>query len=135
MSGRVYFGDWQAPREFWGGAFDGEKHEGYAAMRADFDEKDIPPAGDVLFAFYSYENYSGYAFVLFQRGDDVFEVNGSHCSCNGLEGQWDPKPTTWAALSMRKMVSGQSEYYGMDEEALAALRALVAERASPEVAR
>ena len=43
---------------------------------------------EVLLASYSYEDYSGLAFVLFRKDGELFEVNGSHCSCYGLEDQW-----------------------------------------------
>lgn len=48
---------------------------------------------DVLLASYSYENYSGDAFVLFRdtRDGQLYEVHGGHCSCYGLEGQWRPE--------------------------------------------
>lgn len=29
------------------------------------------------------------SFYIGKRGNQVFEVNGSHCSCYGFEGQWD----------------------------------------------
>ena len=44
----------------------------------------------ILLAYYLYEDYSGEAYVLFERDGDLFEVHGSHCSCYGLEGQWEP---------------------------------------------
>ena len=56
---------------------------------------------EVLLASYSYEDYSGLAFVLFRKGGELFEVNGSHCSCYGLEDQWEPEQTTVAALRYR----------------------------------
>ena len=48
---------------------------------------------DIIAAFYRYEDYSGYAFVVYRdkRDGKVYEVNGSHCSCYGLEGQWEPE--------------------------------------------
>jgi hypothetical protein len=49
---------------------------------------------EILFAAYEYANYEGSSFVLFKRGHVLYEVNGGHCSCNGLEGQWDPEETT-----------------------------------------
>ena len=55
----------------------------------------------ILFASYSYYCYSGHAFVLFERDGKLFEVNGSHCSCYGLEGQWKPEETTIEALEHR----------------------------------
>lgn len=41
----------------------------------------------ILLASYTYEDYDGSAFVLFLRDGKLYEVNGSHCSCYGLEGQ------------------------------------------------
>lgn len=52
----------------------------------------------VLLAWYGYGDYCGSSFVLFEKGGQLYEVNGSHCSCNGLEGQWEPEPTTVKAL-------------------------------------
>ena len=56
---------------------------------------------NILFASYGYANYSGDAFVLFEKEGKLFEVNGSHCSCMGLEGQFDPEETTIDALAFR----------------------------------
>jgi len=61
----------------------------------------FPNDGDILFAYYMYEEYSGRAFVLYQQVRVLYEVHGSHCSCNGLEDSWRPERTTWAALQMR----------------------------------
>jgi hypothetical protein len=45
---------------------------------------------NILAAGYWYENYEGNAWVLVRSRDtgDLMEVHGSHCSCNGLENQW-----------------------------------------------
>lgn len=56
---------------------------------------------EVLLASYSYQDYSADAFVLFRKAGKLYEVNGSHCSCHGLEGQWEPEETTIAALRHR----------------------------------
>lgn len=56
---------------------------------------------DVLFAAYEYEDYSGDAFVLFKKDGKLFEVHGGHCSCNGLEGQWEPEECTAASVRYR----------------------------------
>jgi len=45
--------------------------------------------------------WEGYAFVLFERNGQLYEVNGSHCSCYGLEGQWSPEETSVEALQHR----------------------------------
>jgi hypothetical protein len=86
-----YFGDWAD----------------HADMVGDFTEygkpapKDLATDREVLFACYTYEDYSGFATVIFKRDGKLFEVSGSHCSCFGLEGQWLPQPVTWAALALR----------------------------------
>ena len=64
---------------------------------------------NILFAAYTYENYSGEAFVLFEQDGKLFEVNGSHCSCYGLEGQWEPEETTIEALTYR-LYNGKMGY-------------------------
>lgn len=61
---------------------------------------DVKPS-EVLLAVYIQESYEGAAFVLYRRNGVLYEVNGSHCSCYGLEGQWKPEETSWAALLMR----------------------------------
>jgi hypothetical protein len=93
----IYLNDW---------AEDGE-----AQMLSDFGiDKDMLEGADVLFASYTYEDYSGSAFVLFKRNGKFFEVNGSHCSCFGLSesdycgdttSQWQPEEVTVEALRHR----------------------------------
>ena len=56
---------------------------------------------NILFAWYGNGSYDGAAFVLFERGGDLYEVNGGHCSCYGLEDQWDPEITSVEALEHR----------------------------------
>lgn len=56
---------------------------------------------NILFASYCYENYSGDAFVLFERDGELYEVNGSHCSCHGLDGQWDEEETNLVTIKHR----------------------------------
>jgi hypothetical protein len=69
---------------------------------------------NILFASYGTDNYSGDAFVLFERDGKLFEVNGSHCSCYGLEGQFDAEETTIEALRHRLIEGkmGQDDYSG-----------------------
>lgn len=45
----------------------------------------------ILFASYENEGYDGYAQVIFYKDEALYEVTGSHCSCYGLEAQWDPQ--------------------------------------------
>ena len=61
----------------------------------------VPQDPDILFAIYTDLNYSGRAFVVYTQDGKLYEVHGSHCSCNGLEEQWAPEETSWEALRMR----------------------------------
>lgn len=45
---------------------------------------------NILFASYGSDNYSGDAWVLYEKDGRLYEANGNHCSCYGLEGQWLP---------------------------------------------
>lgn len=56
---------------------------------------------NVLIAYYTYANYSGSAWVLFEQDGKLYEVNGSHCSCYGLEGQWCPEETDLETIKFR----------------------------------
>ena len=73
---------------------------------------------DVIIAWYLYGSYEGRSFVLFRQQGKLYEVNGYHCSCYGLEGQWLPEETTVKALRMRQMLdASQDYYYGGGKEA------------------
>ena len=83
----VYLHDWSAPS--WG------SDVGLPAMQRDFAISDARLDGvEVLLAAYSYADYEGQAYVLFRKEGQLFEVHGGHCSCYGLEGQWDPQAVT-----------------------------------------
>lgn len=56
---------------------------------------------NILFAFYGIDDYCGEAFVLLEKNGGLFEVNASHCSCMGLEYQFDLEPTTLESLELR----------------------------------
>jgi hypothetical protein len=64
----------------------------------DFNEDDEV---NILFASYGNANYSGSAWVLFEQDGKLFEVNGSHCSCYGLENQWEPEEVMLEELENR----------------------------------
>jgi hypothetical protein len=55
-----------------------------------------------VFASYSYEDYTGSALVIVSNGRKFDVVEGAHCSCYGLEGQW--APTTHTRREIRKML-------------------------------
>ncbi len=58
---------------------------------------------EILYAWYdtSYD-YEGYAHVIFRK-------DGSHCSCMGLEDQWEPEETSVVALLARPNVSDDAK--------------------------
>lgn len=82
--------------------------------------KDALDTAEVLLAWYGYGDYCVSSFVLFKKDGKLYEVNGSHCSCYGLEGQWEPEETSWDALKMRKF-----SYYDGSGEAQKVLDELV----------
>lgn len=67
---------------------------------------------NILFASYGQDNYSGDAFVLFEEDGKLYEVNGGHCSCYGLEGQWDAEIVVLEELKNRleKGTFGTDDY-------------------------
>lgn len=67
---------------------------------------------NILLAWYGYGSYDGSAFVLFEQNGKLYEVNASHCSCYGLEGQWSPEETSIDALRyrMREGRLGRDDY-------------------------
>lgn len=69
---------------------------------------------NILFASYGYENYSGDAWVLFEEDGKLYEVHGGHCSCYGLEGQWEPEEVSLKELENRLLNGsfGQDSYEG-----------------------
>lgn len=74
--------------------------------RADIAESfAIPPRairGRVLVAWYWMDYYEGYAVVIGAVADRLWIVSASHCSCHGLEGQWQPEATDLEVLRRRQ---------------------------------
>lgn len=87
----------------------------------------LPEDAEILLAWYGYGDYSGSSFVLYRQGGTLYEVNGSHCSCYGLEGQWEPEETTVAALRhiLEKGTKFSSGEFDGDEGVGDALRAVL----------
>lgn len=69
---------------------------------------------NILFATYTYENYSGEAWLLYEQNGKLYEVNGGHCSCYGLEGQFEPEDAVLKELENRLLNGtwGEDEYSG-----------------------
>lgn len=76
--------------------------KGIERLKSDFEITDDELEGvEILLASYTYECYSGDAFVLFRKDGKYFEVNGGHCSCYGLEDQWEPEEASLDELYHR----------------------------------
>ena len=98
-------------------------------LRQQFEigEKDIKDE-EVLVASYATPSYEGDAFILFRRDGKLYEVNGSHCSCYGLEGQWRPEEAAWEELAVRPSLLSPS--YEHNAAARALFESLVSEQGS-----
>ena len=55
----------------------------------------------VLFASYQVDGYDGRAWILLLKNGILYEANGSHCSCYGLEDQWAPEKASLIELKRR----------------------------------
>lgn len=51
---------------------------------------DLKEPSQVLYAGYDRDGYDGSAQVVYRQGRRYYVVEGGHCSCYGLEGQFDP---------------------------------------------
>lgn len=54
----------------------------------------------ILYAAYRLGNCGGDSIVLFKKNGKFFIVDASHCSCNGLAGQWSPVETNEKSLKI-----------------------------------
>lgn len=72
--------------------------------------------------------YDGYADVVYRIGDRYFRVQGSHCSCYGLEGQWEPEE--YSREEFLGALSRDMHFWcGESAEVRAELRQLISEGA------
>lgn len=111
MTDQKYFGSFTDRRSVADNFLDSGYHD------ADWQPPDdFPTDEEILMASYGGASYEGDAFVLFQRDGKLYEVHGSHCSCYGLEGQWEPEETTWAALALRGKDLGKSGHFLSDHD-------------------
>lgn len=56
---------------------------------------------EILLASYSRDALCGEAFILFKKDGQLYEVNASHDSTDGMFDQWEPEETLLAALRYR----------------------------------
>lgn len=75
----------------------------------------------VLLARYDDPGYSGDAFIIFKNEGKLYLVEGSHCSCYGLEDQFDPEETTEEVLRMKVENTNYGMFNTYKNEILSAL--------------
>lgn len=119
-----FFGSWGSAREVHN-SFAKHTYDSSTMRYVDEQIADFPKDEEILFASYGGGGYDGDALVLFQRDGKLYEVHGGHCSCYGLEDQWDPGEVTWAALALRPREGYSRVLYDHDSDAVAAFWALV----------
>lgn len=97
--------------DHWNGA-----RAGWPVVQREFGMTEKEPT-EVLVADYEYENYSGDALIVFRRGRQYWLVEGGHCSCYGLEGQWSPEgPYSKASLrGTFERIGPKTSWSGMKE--------------------
>ena len=103
--------------EDWAVAWDNKLVENpFEAMKSDFenyDGKSIRDDIEIIVAYYSYEDYSGDALVIYKENGKLYEVTGGHCSCYGLEGQWEPEEINKEYI-LHKINEGRWLYYEVE---------------------
>jgi hypothetical protein len=88
-------------------------------VQNDYRGENIPPEEAIVYAGYTYEDYSGSAIVVFVKDGVFYENNDERCSCDGLE-NWSPEETLPGALLMRQ------GWPGLHEAVEAAVKGLAA---------
>lgn len=73
---------------------------------------------DILFAAYTFESWSGDALVIARKDGKIFEIEGGHCSCYGLEGQWSPTEVNIQYLLNRLQSSYKYDQYRQEIRAV-----------------
>lgn len=76
------------------------------------------PEPEVVVAVYEYESYNGDAFICYRENGKYYTVTGCHCSCYGLEDQWNPEE--YAPELFRELVDRQlanDSHYGVEKQA------------------
>lgn len=85
----IYAGAWENKKEI------------EQSFHSYYEKPSFEITGNIIFAIYDREEYEGRVLVVFEKDNVIYEVNASHCSCYGLEGQWSPEETTKEALLVR----------------------------------
>lgn len=94
MKNRTYFGEFQGWDDVCGG---------YSGKCPQIEPR-------YVFAEYQTPSYDGYSTVIASDDARKFSVvEGCHCSCYGLEGQWEP--TEHTVTELRKMMGAGCGFF------------------------
>lgn len=99
MTNGVYLGEWSSQEDMAKDFSNAYGEPLHAAMVV-----------DVVLAAYWTGSYEGDALVIFRKDGKLYEVHGSHCSCYGLEGQWEPEAVEPEVLLARIERAGDYAY-------------------------
>lgn len=101
------------------------KNRNYIGEFADWNDVNYNFGGECpakepryVFAGYDTPSYEGYSTVLTSNDGRKFSVvEGSHCSCYGLEGQWCP--TEHSRTDIKKMMTATYGFFYQQRASLA----------------
>jgi len=65
---------------------------------------------------------SAWYLLRHKKTKELYEVHGSHCSCNGFEGQFEPEKTTLIYLKSDKFYFSTGGYDDDDKKHIAAVK-------------
>lgn len=65
---------------------------------------------EILYAARGYGSYEGSAVVIYREDGQLYQVHAYHCSCYGLEGQWDKEAFSVKAT---KHILENGEFYDL----------------------
>jgi len=94
-----------------------------------FDVK-LDDSINILCAYYGTGGYNGWAYVFYQQEGKLYEVDGVHCSCFGLEGQWEPDETSFIAI--KHVLDKGTKYDIYDEDFKKRLYSLIEQEKTNE---
>lgn len=93
--------------------------DGWADVQRTFHMEEPKPE-EILLANYSRDGCDGRAQVLYRNGSAYFYVSGSHCSCFGLEDQWEPEEYTLETLigALERSIEGGRGFCGSEDQTM-----------------
>lgn len=91
-------------------------------------QENIELPDEVLLASYDCPYWEGYAEVVYRKGDRYYWASGSHCSCYGLEDQWDPEE--YSREELVKALSRNPRFYVTNRDQV--LEELIKDLQDPE---